>query len=25
MYRVIKGERDSWKFKMFKQFDLTTN
>jgi len=25
MYRVIKGERDSWKFKMFKQFELTTN
>ena len=25
MYRVIKGERDSWKFKMFKQFELTAN
>jgi hypothetical protein len=25
MYRVVQGERDSWKFKMFKQFDLTTN
>ena len=25
MYRVIQGERDSWKFKMFKQFDLTAN
>lgn len=25
MYRVVKGERDSWKFKMFKNFDLTAN
>ena len=25
MYRVIKGERDSWKFKMFRQFDFTSN
>jgi hypothetical protein len=25
MYRVVKGERDSWKFKMFKQFDFTSN
>jgi hypothetical protein len=25
MYRVVQGERDSWKFKMFKQFDLTAN
>jgi hypothetical protein len=25
MYRVVQGERDSWKFKMFKQFDFTAN
>ena len=25
MYRVVQGERDSWKFKMFKNFDLTAN
>jgi len=25
MYRVVQGERDSWKFKMFKQFDFTSN
>ncbi len=25
MYRVVPGERDSWKFKMFKQFDFTSN
>jgi hypothetical protein len=25
MYRVVKGEGDSWKFKMFKQFDFTAN
>ena len=25
MYRVVPGERDSWKFKMFKNFDLTDN
>ena len=25
MYRVVKGENDTWKFKMFKQFELTTN
>jgi hypothetical protein len=25
MYKVVQGERDSWKFKMFKQFDLTVN
>lgn len=25
MYRVVQGERDSWKFKMFKNFDLTVN
>ena len=25
MYRVVQGERDSWKFKMFKQFDITAN
>ncbi|MEI8141273.1 MAG: hypothetical protein WCG90_00255 [Chitinophagia bacterium] len=25
MYRVVKGERDSWKFKLFKQFDFTAN
>ncbi|MFM1972266.1 MAG: hypothetical protein RL185_948 [Bacteroidota bacterium] len=25
MYRVVPGERDSWKFKMFKQFEFTAN
>ncbi len=25
MYRVVQGERDTWKFKMFKQFDLNVN
>lgn len=25
MYRVVKGEGDSWKFKMFKQFDFSAN
>lgn len=25
MYRVVQGERDSWKFKMFKQFEFTAN
>jgi hypothetical protein len=25
MYRVVQGERDSWKFKMFKQFDFSAN
>ena len=25
MYRVVKGERDTWKFKMFKNFDLTVD
>ena len=25
MYRVVQGERDTWKFKMFKNFDFTGN
>jgi hypothetical protein len=25
MYRVVQGERNSWKFKMFKQFELDAN
>ena len=25
MYRVVKGENDTWKFKMFKQFEMTAN
>lgn len=25
MYKVVQGERNSWKFKMFKQFEFTAN
>ena len=25
MYRVVQGEQNTWKFKLFKQFDFTSN